>query len=258
MQRLWPSDPSLHSEVDVHAHYAESWVEPGGVRANFVTSIDGGATAGGLSRGLQTPGDNRVFAVLRDLADVIVVGAATATQEGYSPADPSGERRAVRRRYGLAEVPAIALVSASLTLDLSSPLFTEARAEAPTIVITGSSGSISRRTDIEDLAAQGPVQLLDAGSTTAGDVNLAAAIAQLAELGYRRILLEGGPRLFASAAGAGLVDELCLTVSPMLVGPGGPRIVAGPEWPADLLPQLQLVGLLSEDDALFCRYRVQR
>jgi hypothetical protein len=52
------------------------------------------------------------------------------------------------------------------------------------------------------------------------------------------------------------VDELCLSVSPMLAGPGGPRIVGGDAWPESFLPQLRLTGLLLEDDALFCRYRL--
>ncbi|UQX86680.1 pyrimidine reductase family protein [Jatrophihabitans telluris] len=264
MRSLIPADPSLPpAEFDLHGHYAHDWIEQGGVRANFVASIDGAATTAGLSRGLQTPGDNRVFAALRDLADVVLVGAATAQAESYSPARPSTERAATRQRYGLRPAPAIAVVSASLSVDLSTPLFRGADPEHPTLVVTGSSGPISRRTDIVDLAsgpdlAPGSVALIDAGSTPNGDVDLVAAVAQLTELGYRRILCEGGPRLLGSATARGVVDELCLTVSPMLVGPGGSRIVAGPDWSADLLPQLRLVGLLEEDDALFCRYRIQR
>jgi riboflavin biosynthesis pyrimidine reductase len=247
-------DGAGDDHVDLHAHYAEGWVDEGGVRVNFVSSLDGAATAAGRSRGLQTPGDNAVFAALRDLADVILVGAATAAAEGYRPANPSAQRRAARARFGLAEVPAIAVMSSSLELELSAELFSAA-VRAPTLVITGSTAPMGARTDIIDLAATDTqLQLVQAPSLPDGGVDFAASVQALRELGYRRILCEGGPRLFAAGVAAGAVNELCLSLSPMLVGPAGPRIVAGQPWPAELAPRLRLAGLLVEDDALFCRY----
>ena len=199
-----------------------------------------------------------MFGALRDLADVILVGAATAAAEGYRPAHPSARRRAIRSEYGLAEVPAIAVMSASLQLDLSAELFSAA-SQAPTLVITGSAAPINARNDIIDLAGtETKLQLVQAPSGPDGGVDFAAAVAALRELGYRRILCEGGPRLFGAGVAGGAVDELCLTVSPMLTGPGEPRIVAGEPWPEELAPRLRLVGLLTEDDALFCRYRIER
>jgi len=255
------ADPAGDGErhVDLHAYYAEGWVAQGGVRVNFVSSADGAGTAAGLSRGLQTPGDNAVFGVLRDLADVILVGAATAAAERYRPASPSARRRAIRAEYGLAEVPAIAVMSSSLHLDLSAELFSAAT-QAPTLVVTGSAAPISARNDIIDLAGAETtkLQLIQAPSTPDGGVDFAASVAALHELGYRRILCEGGPRLFAAGVAGGAVDELCLTVSPMLTGPGEPRIVAGEPWPDELAPRLRLIGLLTEDNALFCRYLLER
>jgi riboflavin biosynthesis pyrimidine reductase len=87
------------------------------------------------------------------------------------------------------------------------------------------------------------------------DVDLRAARAALVERGHRRILCEGGPTLFADLAHAGVVDELCLSLTPMLVGPGAQRIVTGPMW-ADEPRALLLEGVLEEDSALFLRYRV--
>jgi riboflavin biosynthesis pyrimidine reductase len=250
------SDPS--DTVDLHAHYAANWLEQGGVRVNFVSSLDGAATSDGLSRGLQTPGDNAVFGVLRDLADVILVGAATAAAEGYRPSNPSARRRELRARHGLAAAPAIAVMSASLSLELSAPLFSTAT-EAPTLVITGRAAPVGRRNDIIDIAG-GPakLQLVEARSDSSGGVDFGEAIASLRELGYRRVLCEGGPRLLGAGVAAGAVDELCVSYSPMLAGPSAGRIIGGAAWPADLTPRLSLIGLLTEQDALFCRYRVAR
>ena len=249
--------PAAGSDVDVHAHYADGWTDTGGVRVNFVASVDGAASAAGLSRGLQTPGDNVVFAALRDLADVILVGAATAAAEGYRPSNPSPDRQETRRRFGFAEAPAIAVMSGSLELDLASPLFTEA-SRAPTLIVTGSTAPITRRNDIIDLAGGDTrLQLVEAPADAGGGVDFAAAVAELHARGYRRILCEGGPRLFGSGVAAGAVDEVCLTVSPMLAGPAGPRILGGSAWPDGFAARLALSGLLIEDDALFCRYLVR-
>jgi riboflavin biosynthesis pyrimidine reductase len=92
-------------------------------------------------------------------------------------------------------------------------------------------------------------EVVTAGADT---VDLAAAVLALRERGLHHILCEGGPRLFATLAGAGLVDELCLTVSPRLAGPGPGRIVAGDGWAAE--GQAELAGLLEHRGALFARY----
>ncbi|HTZ43485.1 MAG TPA: dihydrofolate reductase family protein [Jatrophihabitans sp.] len=254
MQLLFP-EPA-HT-VDVHEHYAAGWLRTGGVRVNFVTSADGAATADGLSRGLQTPGDNQVFAALRDLADVILVGSATAAAEGYRPSAPGPRRRALRERYGLAGAPAIAVLSASLQLDLGAPLFAAAEL-APTVVITSSAAPMNRRDDIIDLAGGGSRLQLVETPAAAGGVDFAAAVASLRELGYSRILCEGGPRVFGAGVTAGAVDELCLSYSPVLAGPGGGRILDGPADAPGFPARLRLLGLLEEDGALFARYRVDR
>jgi riboflavin biosynthesis pyrimidine reductase len=256
MQQLLPAPPA--AEVDVHAHYAAGWLDEGGVRVNFIASADGAASFAGRSRDLQTPGDNQVFGALRDLADVILVGAATATAEGYRPSAPGLRRQAIRTGLGLAEAPAIAVVSASLELDLSAPLYSAAEA-APTVLITSSAAPVGRRNDIIDLAGgQSRLQLIEAPADGAGGVDLAGAIESLHELGYTRILCEGGPRLFAAGVSAGVVDELCLSYSPMLAGPLGPRILTGADDLAGFPVRLDLIGLLEEDSALFARYRLRR
>ncbi|WP_375482943.1 pyrimidine reductase family protein [uncultured Jatrophihabitans sp.] len=234
-----------HPEVDVHAHYATDWLDRGGLRVNFVTAVDGAVSAAGLSRGLQTPGDNTVFAALRDLADVVHVGSGTAVAEGYGPVRLSARRQAVRRSFGLAEVLPVAVQSRSLQLDPQAELFTAAEPGARTIVLTCAAADPGRRQALEAVA-----DVVDCGDET---VDPALARRALEDRGYSRILSEGGPSVFADLAGHGLVDELCLSISPTLGGPGPGRITAGAEWTSAV--PLTLAGLLEDDGALFCRYR---
>jgi riboflavin biosynthesis pyrimidine reductase len=245
-QRPAPVDFEADIRADIHAHYAAGWVDEGGLRVNFVSSVDGAATATGKSRGLQTPGDNLVFAALRDLADVVVVGMGTVVVESYGTTQVSDRRAAVRRDYGLPALLPIAIVSRSLRLDPLATLFRDAAPDARTIVLTCTTADPDRRRALEQIA-----DVVDCGTDL---VDPLLARAALIERGMRRILCEGGPTLFAGFAAAGAVDELCLSLSPMLAGPGARRITAGVTWPS-FLP-LELTGLLEEDGALFCRYRV--
>jgi len=240
--------PEPRADVDPHEMYAVDWLAAGGVRLNFVSSADGAVSVTGLSRGLQTPGDNRVFAALRDLADVVVIGSGTAIAENYRPARLSAARLEVRRQHGFAAALPIAVISRSLRLDPTAELFADAPADARTIVITceaAGSDPISRLGEVADVLVCG-----------ADDIDLAAARDALAERCGPRILGEGGPTVFAALVGAAVATELCLTGSPMLAGPGPGRICAGEPWLGDPIP-LRLIGLLEEDDALFHRYRLE-
>jgi riboflavin biosynthesis pyrimidine reductase len=231
--------------VDVHSHYAAGWTDAGGVRFDMVASVDGSVSASGLSAGLQTPGDHRVFAALRDLADVIVAGSGTVLAEGYRPVTDRPERRAVRSRFGLPPVPPIAVLSRSLRLDPALPLF-DGSATARTLVLTCTGADPASRAELARTC-----EVIDCGERT---VEPALVRSALTERGLRRILGEGGPTVLAAFAAAGELDELCLSLSPLLAGPGAARIVAGPQWTG--APRgLRLAGLLEEDGALFLRYR---
>ncbi|HZC70963.1 MAG TPA: pyrimidine reductase family protein [Jatrophihabitans sp.] len=238
--------PTQADDVDLHAFYAADWLDSGGLRVNFVSSVDGAAQAFGKSAGLQTAGDNAVFGALRDLADVIVAGAGTVTIEGYQAVVVSDERAETRRNLGLRDTLPTAVISRSLRLDPASGLFTDAPAQARTIVLTCEAAPAQRRVALEQVA--------DVAVCGGEMVDLTLARAALEERGLTRILSEGGPTAFAQLADAGVVDELCLSFTPMLIGPGPGRITAG----SDLWGQqvgLRLVGLLEEDGALFLRYR---
>jgi riboflavin biosynthesis pyrimidine reductase len=212
------------------------------LRLNFVTSPDGAATVAGLSAGLQTAGDNRIFGLLRDLADVVLVGAGTIRDEGYGALAPPAARRERRRSLGRAEVPVLAVVSNRLDLDPGAELF--GLAPVRPVVITHGAAEAGRVAALREVA-----EVIVAGAES---VDLTTALTGLAERGLPRVLCEGGPSLFGSLLAAGCVDELCLSVTPRLVGAGPRRIVAGPPLAAPV--PMRLAGLLAEDGALFCRY----
>ncbi len=217
----------------------------------MVASVDGAASLDGRSGGLSGPGDRMVFTVLRSLADLILVGASTASAERYRPAQAAELWQQLRPAD--APQPAIAVVTARLTVDPGAQLLTGAAAGARTIVVTTADAPRDRKAAIARHA-----RVIEAGHH---EVDIAAAVTALRDLGYARILCEGGPTLLGELATAGLLDELCLTTSPLLAnGPAG-RIVrtgstAGTRAgaAADLPKQLSLAHLLADDSFLFSRY----
>lgn len=236
--------PDRLDDVDIHEHYARDWVAQGGIRVDMVSSMDGAATADGLTAGLQTPADNRVFAALRDLADAVLVGAHTVRQEGYAPIRLDDARRAVRQRYGFADVLTTVVLSRRLDFDPAAALFAGAGPGAPTVVLTCAAAPEETRS-----ALARTVDVIVCGDLA---VDFGLARAALAERGLTRLLCEGGPTTFAELVAAEEWDELCLSLTPLLAGPGPQRIVAGLPWPGDPRP-VRMTGLLEEDGALFLR-----
>ncbi|MFF0595504.1 pyrimidine reductase family protein [Streptomyces antibioticus] len=214
------------------------------LRANMVSTLDGAAQHDGRSQPISTAADMRIFGTLRGLADVVVAGAETVRQEQYRPARARAEFAARREAAGQPPAPAIAVVTASLDLDFSLPLFTSPL--VPTLVLTGAAAAPDRVAAAEKAGARVVI---------AGDgmgVDPARAVRALAGLGHTRLLTEGGPRLLGQFIAAGVLDELCLTVSPMLTAGDAQRVAGGPSVP---VPQrFALMSLLEEDGFLFGRY----
>ncbi|MFE2348168.1 pyrimidine reductase family protein [Kitasatospora cineracea] len=212
------------------------------LRANMVTSLDGAARLDGLSEGLSSEADKRIFGVLRALCDVVLVGAETVRAEGYRPARARPDFAERRAAAGQSPAPVIAVVSRSLELDLSAPLFTEPL--VPTVVVTTADappGKLARVAAAADVITAGT-----------GSVDLPRAVAALTERGWRRQLSEGGPHLLGQLAAGGVLDELCLSVAPLVTAGDSPRIVNGPGIP-DVRP-MRLVSLIEEKGFLFTRY----
>ncbi|MEU6818758.1 pyrimidine reductase family protein [Streptomyces sp. NPDC046860] len=237
------------SLAELAAAYAYPTGDDGGprtwLRANMVSTLDGAAQHDGRSQPISCPADMRVFGTLRALADVVLVGAETVRQEGYRPARARAEFASAREAAGQGPAPAVAVVSGGLDLDFSLPLYTAPL--VPTIVLTGTDAPAGRVAAAE----RAGVRVVVAGEGRR--VDPARAVRALAGLGLTRQLTEGGPRLLGQLVAAGVLDELCLTLSPMLTAGDAQRIAGGPG--VAVPHRFALASLLEEDGFLFGRYR---
>ena len=216
--------------AELAAAYAYPVDPPGGwwLRANMVSTVDGAAVAPeGVTRGISSDHDRDILALLRALADVIVVGAGTAHKEGYGPEKVRKVHAPLRAAAGQPPAAPIAVTSAKLDLDLDGPLFRIADPSARTILLTTQAAPADRLRAAREVA--------DVAVVGTDAVDLVAAVAALTERGHRRILCEGGPHLLRNIFAAGVLDELCLTISGTVLGGDAFRILNGPDAarPAD-------------------------
>ncbi|MDO5504153.1 MAG: dihydrofolate reductase family protein [Actinomycetia bacterium] len=169
------------------------------VRANFVMTADGHVTGpDGVSGSINNPADKRVFDLLRSLADTVLVGAGTVRAEGYERVETPGGSRA----------PSIVVVSNRGIMPTSvvdSPTHDGGIPRGPAFLATSRSAP----------QAQAGVARIICGESS---VDEEALLRELHERGARSVLCEGGPHLLTSLLERGLIDELAITTSPMLVG----------------------------------------
>ena len=212
---------------------------------NMIASADGAVEIGGTSERLGSPADQAVFSAVRASADWILAGAETVRVERYGLPRPSAAARRARRAAGLLERPRLAVVSASMDLDVDLPLLSERRSsEERALIITGNGAPNAR---IEQLASVAEVVRLPTAHPDVAEI-----VAELARRGGDVILSEGGPCFNAQLADADLIDELCLSVAPLIARGASARIVDGALRAEPL--QLVLDHLLEGDDTLFARY----
>lgn len=255
MRRLFPVTDMTAAEATAGDRewsldeLADAYAYPEGdgvwLRANMVSSLDGAGQHDGRSQPLSSDTDMRIFGTLRGLADVVVVGAETVRLEGYRPARARAAFAERRAAAGQGPAPVIAVVTASLNLDFSLPLFTEPL--VPTLILTGAAAAPERVSVAEAAGAEVVI---------AGDgpgVDPARAVAVLAERGLRRQLTEGGPRLLGQFVAADVLDELCLTVSPTMTAGDAQRIAGGPS--VAVPKRFAVASVLEEAGFLFTRYR---
>jgi riboflavin biosynthesis pyrimidine reductase len=225
VRQLFPVPLDPIDPVSVYGNPPVAHERPS-VRLNMIASVDGATAVAGVSGGLGGAADRQLFSVLRSAADTVLVAAGTLRAENYGPG----------------ALP-VAVVSRSCQLDWRSPFFTEATCRP--VVITVANAPAVNRAQAEEFA-----DVVLAGSDK---VDLRDALAALAQRGARSVLAEGGPSLNGQLAAAGLLDELCLTLSPILVGGEARRILSdsGPAVPA----RLDLCSVCEDDGFLFLRLR---
>lgn len=219
MRRLYPHPTGTISVLEAYAASRPRPIERPWLGLCMVASLDGTTVVDNASRALSNPCDVEVLLTLRNLADVLIVGAGTVRAERYGPPRKAGQRVGVVTRTG--------------DLPMDTALFTSGRGflimpeRAPVVGVP----SIRAGTDTVDLGAA------------------------FAQIDADFIQAEGGPALNAALAEADLIDELNLTISPQISGGDGPRLTSGAE---PMLRRMDLAHVCEDDGFLFTRYLRRR
>ena len=243
MQILRPGaaldDPlAPYARVDRTPAHGGCWV-----MANMVGGLDGSAAIGGRVAELSTGPDAELFRLIRSLADVVLVGAETARRERYRSIRLPPGLAAARQAAGRPPAPRLAVVTRSLDLDWSGDAFAGAPAANRTLVITCKAADPRRVERAREVA-----DVLIAGEDR---VDPEQALLRLWELGDQVVLCEGGPTLLGELVAAGRIDELCLTIAPLMGGDPLPVSVSPPGAP---LRRFAPRHVLRDGDTLFLRY----
>ena len=228
MRRLLPDPADDVSVADAYAAPLGSADDRPWVGLCMVASVDGSTVVDGASAGLSSDTDREVMLQLRSIADVVLVGSATAAGEGYGPPGADDLR--------------IGVITGSGDLDTDTDLF---RSGAGFVVTTDDATIVGDDVDV-----------IRAGRD--GRVDLAEAVRRLPRLipGTTFVQVEGGPTINGVAANADLFDELALTTSPAMVGGDGPRLVSGAD---DLARRFRVEQICLDDESfVFTRWRRDR
>jgi riboflavin biosynthesis pyrimidine reductase len=211
--------------------------------AIMIGSVDGRAAVRGRSGPLGHPADRALLRTLRASVDAVLIGTRTLAAERYANIlDP--DQRAVRAAAGRAELPQVVTVSRSGVVPFDIPLFAE-----PAATIRVYAG--------EDAELPAPSGGAAVHVHRLAQPTLAAALAHLrSEAGVEVLACEGGPGLLRGLIAAGLLDDLLMTVAPLLVAGDEPAPLTGPEL--DPPVAMRLAGVQRAGEHLFCHYRVER
>lgn len=218
---------------EVRARQDRPWV-----MLNMVMSVDGATAVKGGASALNDEDDRDLFLKLRAVADVVLVGARTVRSEGLGPVVMSEEMRERRASAGFDSDPKLAILTRSLDLDPGHRVFSD-QSRRP-LIVTSVEADAGR---VDTLATVGDIiqtDRLDGGGIldALGDVSV--------------VLCEGGPTINSQLTEAGLVDEINVTLAPMLALGESKRLASGPE----LHPSIELIldRALLGDRSLFLRY----
>lgn len=248
LTELSPSGGAFDTDDDQRLTAFYSYPEPLDrcwVRANMIASLDGGATDAGRAAGLAGAGDRALFSRMRQEADVVLVGASTVRIENYSGAQMSLAQRQERQCRGQAELPPIAIVTHHAEFEHDAKIFT--RTEVPPLILT-------TRDAVDEASARfsSVAEVIDASGGHTDRVDLTVVLQHFAERKLLRVLSEGGPGMIGLLVEHGLLDELCVTIAPILVGGHAPRIATGE---GEAHTRMRRSHLLTDDDGyLYTRY----
>jgi riboflavin biosynthesis pyrimidine reductase len=224
--------------VELQLGYDRSRPDRPWIMANFVCSVDGAAVVDGGSTAINDPDDKEMFAAIRAVPDYIVVGAETVRAEDYGPVELDERRRQARVEAGLEEVPHLVVPSRSLDIDPDARVF--GNPDRRVTILTGREAPADRLAVLSEVA-----DVIELDTTAPSDLIHYMRAAKV-------VLCEGGPGLWGQFVGAGLVDELSLSVSPLLVSGHATRVARGPV--ADPPLEMRLGNVLHGDRMLFLRY----
>ncbi|MFY9487740.1 MAG: dihydrofolate reductase family protein [Solirubrobacterales bacterium] len=240
MLRLFPQ----HSTIDVGEVYDGldlATLAPATrpyVIVNMVATADGQARVGGDTAELGNATDMKLFAKLREQVDCVIAGTQTIGIENYNAPARTEAVRARRAAAELAPRPYFATITRSGVLPIAAPLFQDEGIEV--IVFSDAELAIGdAKATIHQVRETDPAAMLERLRS---------------EFGIRSVLLEGGPRINTAFFAAGLIDELFLTLVPVLTGAGTPFPIIAGALPARL--PLKLLSTLFDEDHLFLRYQV--
>jgi riboflavin-specific deaminase-like protein len=212
------------------------------VYVNMISTVDGRSARDGRSSTLGSDADLQRLLDLRTRADAVLIGTGTLRAEGYDRLVRREERRAWRREQGLTDDPLAVILSRSFDVPWEVGLFQAP--DQPVLVYT--SPPAPGASEPPEVPAPVEVVRLEVPSLT-------AMLADLHARGVRTLLSEGGPTLNGALFAAGLVDELYLTITPLITGDGDEQnIVEGGRLPADL--ELELLEVERVGSELFLRY----
>ena len=233
--------------VTVESMY--SWPTEPWLRSVMVTTVDAGVVGrGGTSDSISGPTDRRILRFLRNTCDAVLVGAQTVRSEDYPPVRRIPGESGDRGEHG--NDPAqLVIVSSSLALPFDNRVFQQS--PHPVIIATTEHAPAPARA-----LASSQAELRTFGETR---VDLRDLVLWMREQGWRRIVCEGGRSLLSGLVELDLVDEVCLTVSPLMLGSASP-VLDGVDLGhgGDEFPRFSLAHQFVADDFVFCRFLRQR
>ena len=223
------------------------WPKDAWLRTMMVMTLDGATTGpDGLSGTISGAADKRVFMETRRLSDAVLVGAGTIRAERYRPMLAKPEWQEARRAAGLAAAPQVVVVSGRLDLPWDEPMFTESA--LPVIVATTETA--------DEAAIEQARQYAEVVAFGADTLDVNALVQWMHGRGLQRIVCEGGEALLDTLVRADLVDEMDLTISPLLAGGGFLNEPAtDARNPATgRYPQFALAHEFVDEGFVFCRF----